>query len=446
MVYKKEEGIINKSLKKNLFKLFIPTLISYVLFAANTFIDGVFVSNHFGAAGITAMNLNQPFYMVVNAIIFSMAIGSLTYVGIELGKNDPKKAGQIFTQMICASVILSTIVGILMLGIAIIFFNNLLDGIDPLIITMAVDYLKVFMLGVPIFAINIIFTNGLRLDGKPSMMVYIMVLGIICNASINYIFLFVLNLGIWSSAFGTIIANMIQLILYLIYYIKYSRQIHFYKFKFEAKIIWNAFINGSSDGMIDFAIATRGIVSNFVLIATIGIVGVAIAGYINYLYTILAMIMYALADTINPFISMAFGAKDYKQIEQIRTFAIRKGIILGIILYIIIFLFTGQIFTIFNVQDIAVQNQLIHAARIQYLGLALFGYNQVQTTYLTSIDEGLESLKVSVFRNLLSATVLILVLPFIFGGNAIWWALPCSEFISFVYIHNTIKRLKLKRN
>lgn len=435
---------MEKSLKKDLFKLFIPTLISYVLFAANTFVDGVFISNRFGEAGITAMNLNQPFYMIANAIIFSMAIGSLTYVGIELGRNDEKKAGQIFTQMTCASIVFSSIVGMIMLFIATIFFKNSLGGVDQNIIDMSIEYLKIFMLGVPIFATNIIFTNGLRLDGKPSMMVYIMVLGILCNVSINYVFLFVLNFGIWSSAFGTILANIVQLVLYLVYYIKYSRQIHFYKFKFEPRLIWDAFINGSSDGMIDFSIATRGIVSNFVLIATLGVIGVAIAGYINYLYSILAMIMYALADTINPFIARAFGAKDYKQIMQIRDYALQQGMVLGIIIYIVIFLFTKQIFTIFDVQDPAVQTQLIQAARVQYLGLALFGYNQVQTTYLTSIDEGLESLKVSVFRNLLSTTILIIVLPFIFGGNAIWWALPCSELISFVYIRYTIKHHELK--
>ena len=70
--------------------------------------------------------------------------------------------------------------------------------------------------------------------------------------------------------------------------------------------------------------------------------------------------------------------------------------------------------------------------RIYFLGLAVVGLSVVTSYYLqASLKRGKASL-ISALRGIILPIFFALTLPLIFDYNAIWWAIPLSEFITAI--------------
>lgn len=432
---------MDRKIMGQIFKYFIPVGIAYLMFATSTLIDGVFVSTKFGDQAVAAMSIVQPLYLLAYSFAFSLQIGSQTYVGIKLGEKDHEHASQIFSGLVVKSAITCVVlaIGIKLISISLypIIVNNV--GLD--VANYAKEYIDVYLLCIPFFGPMLIMTGCLKSEEQPKIMMTIALIGTIINIILNYCFLFILDGGIWGSALSTAISVLIQFSLSLVYYIKYSKYLKFKKFKIDMGLYVKALVNGSSDGMIDVSIAIRSALSNYILLVTIGVVGVAAAGYINYVYTLLIIPVYALADAISPFISKSYGAKDFNLVQVYR----RNGIYLAIIMCLIItgFMlgFRDQIFLVFHIDDASLYQYLMAVSVIQFSSLIFSGYNQNQIAYLTAIDHGKTSFVASFIRNLLIISILIIIFAELFGDMGLWSALVVSEFISAIIIHFLVRKI-----
>ncbi len=426
---------------KEILKYFIPVCISYLFFATSTLIDGIFISSKFGESGVAAMSIVQPFYLVAYAFAYSLQIGSQTYVGMLIGMGNDKKASEAFTSLLVKAIITCiTLTFVIKLASepALKFIE---EGTGSEIIGYATEYLNVYLFSIPVFGSMLIMNGCLKNDGTPKYMLLVAGLGTSINIILNYTLLFIFDVGIWGAAAATTASVFVQFFVSILYYLKFSKHLKFTKYKRNLRLYRKALINGSSDGMIDVSTAVRSILYNFILLTTIGVMGVAASGYINYAYTLFIIPLYALSDSINPFISKNFGAKNYKNVGMYRKNGLYIAVTLGIILYSVVIIFGKQVFTLFNIDNKVLFEYVIQVSVIQYTGLLFAGYNQNQIAYLTSIDYGKTSLFLSMFRNLLLISALVIVFSYYIGGNAIWYALPVTEFISAIVSYIIVKKI-----
>ncbi len=425
----------------NILKYFAPVCFSFIFLATSTIVDGIFVANKFGDNAVAAMSIVQPFYLVAFAFSYSLQIGGQTYVGMEVGKGETKYANQVFTSLIIKSFLTNLVLAILIYFVSLPILMSLESSLGTEIVNYASSYLVVFLFSLPIFGPVLMMNGCLKIDESPKAMSYIALAGTIGNIIFNYILLFVLNTGIWGSAFATIISNVIQLILLITFYNKYSNHIKFDYGLWDLNLYLKTLVNGSSDVMIDISIAVRSMLSNYILLTTIGVMGVAASGYINYVYLLIIIPVYALADSVSPFISKAYGAKDLNLVNTYRKSGIKIAIFICIIMIAIVIMFSESIFSIFKINDQSLIDYVLLVAPIYYISFIFSGYNQNQIAYLTAIDHGKTSFVASLLRNLIYISVFMVILALLFGDIGMWSALLFSEAIAAITLHMIVAKI-----
>ena len=88
------------------------------------------------------------------------------------------------------------------------------------------------------------------------------------------------------------------------------------------------------------------------------------------------------------------------------------------------------------------------AMPIYFIAFFAMGVNVLSTYYFQSLMKGGYSLAVSMLRNIIISSVLLITLPMLFSGFAIWFAIPITEavvaVISFILLIKNNKQMKSK--
>ena len=154
---------------------------------------------------------------------------------------------------------------------------------------------------------------------------------------------------------------------------------------------------------------------------------------------------FGLRDAITPIIAFAYGMRSKKRIQD----GIRYGLIYTIVLMIlgiaITEIFPGAFATLFNAGQS--REYFIGAMRIISISFLFAGINVAYQGIYQALDGGIESLVISLLRQL----IIILPLAGIFsafvrngqmGVFFIWWAFPITEVISCLVGYVFLKRIR----
>ena len=154
---------------------------------------------------------------------------------------------------------------------------------------------------------------------------------------------------------------------------------------------------------------------------------------------------FGLRDAITPIIAFAYGMRNKKRIQD----GIKYGLIYTIALMIlgiaITEIFPGEFATLFNVGES--RTYFISAMRIISVSFLFAGINVAYQGIYQALDGGMESLVISLLRQL----IIILPLAEIFslfvrngqmGVSLIWWAFPITEMIACLVGYVFLKRIR----
>lgn len=148
---------------------------------------------------------------------------------------------------------------------------------------------------------------------------------------------------------------------------------------------------------------------------------------------------YAIGQASQPIISMNYGGKKGKRINEILKCALSSVAIVSIAWTILVEAFPNLFIYIY----MAPTNEILQMApaimRIYALSFMLLPLNIFSTYYFQSIMKPQISFVISITRGIIISGILIMVLPII-NVNAIWLAMPITEFIIMIYVVMMIKR------
>lgn len=160
---------------------------------------------------------------------------------------------------------------------------------------------------------------------------------------------------------------------------------------------------------------------------------------------------FGLRDAITPIIAFAYGMGSKKRIKDGIKYGLMYTIVLMIFGILIIEVFPGFFAMLFNAGNS--REYFIGAMRIISISFIFAGINVAYQGIYQALDGGMESLIISLLRQL----VIILPLAGIFsffvrngraGVSLIWWAFPITELaaclIGFVFLKK-IQKIKVER-
>jgi putative MATE family efflux protein len=225
----------NRSEILSIFTIALPTIVDMFVQTLLGFFDLIMVGR-LGPDAIASVGLGTAPILTVIPIFFAISVGTTAMVSRAFGARNYSEAKESMSQ----SLILGIPAAFIVTFIFIIFGKNILEIISknqP--ITDALSYLKVVSLGIPFLCFNIIFSYGFRSINKAKIPMINNTVSIFSNILLNYIFIFILDLGILGAGIATTISRGIVTLIFsflIIYKRNYCIALNIEDFKINKDI------------------------------------------------------------------------------------------------------------------------------------------------------------------------------------------------------------------
>lgn len=395
--------------------------------------DTFFISKAFGAEGLAALNFSIPVYSVIHATGLMISIGGATKFSFLKARGEDKKADQIFTLTIS----LGALISLFFMALGIFSFESIagLLGADSNVIGPASVYLKTILIFAPVFIMNNILLAFIRNDHAPKLAMLGMALGSMLNIVLDYIFIFLLDMGMFGAAFATCIAPAVSILILLFHFILKNNSFGLRRYSFFPSSLKEMLSLGSSSFVTELSSTVVLIVFNLVIFNISGNIGVAAYGIIANVSLIVIAIFTGIAQGIQPLVSKSSGRGDYRTARNIGRLAIISSLFISSVIYIISIRFRGEIVGIFNSQN---NTELALVAKegiiIYFFGFFFAGVNIVSAAFLSSVNRPKPALIISIARACLAVISLAVTLSLLNKMQGVWLSFVSAEFLTLIII------------
>lgn len=411
---------------KRIIRFTLPSIIMMIVTSIYSVIDGLFVSNIVGSNALSAINIVTPLFFIVGAFGFMLGTGGSAEVARTLGEGQREKANKYFSMIIYSVLIIGIVLGIL--GFIFMRPLSLMLGASEAIIEDCVSYGRILIAGSGIFMLQTTFQSFFIVAEKPNMGLIFSVASGITNIFLDYLFVYVMKMGIAGAAIATVCGYMVGGIIPFIYFLMPGiRTLKITKTKLYPKILLNSCINGSSEMMSNVSQSIVTILYNLQLMKIAGENGVAAITVIMYVNFIFIAIFIGFSIGTAPIISYNYGAENHKELRNVYKKAIT---IIGIVSVIMALIATSvatpaaRIFVGSN-EELAIMTS--HGLRIFAISFLFSGVNIFGSSFFTALCNGKISALISFLRTLVLQSIMIIVLPKIFGINGVWFSVVIAE-------------------
>lgn len=193
-----------KLLGRIYFQALLPNMMAILGGTINVLFDGILVGRKMGELGIASVNQSLAVYLLLCMVGSLISSGAFAESAAAVGANQTEKGERYYS----LAVEISVLVGILIGAVGYLFSGpmaRVLGSSDSwrmvetyIRITFAGGIFKI-LLYVPFFY--------LRLEGKTSQSALAMMVMTVSNIVLDYLFLFVLELGIGGAAWASVLAT-----------------------------------------------------------------------------------------------------------------------------------------------------------------------------------------------------------------------------------------------
>lgn len=427
-----------------------PMILSMALQAVYNIVDSAFVGNmrEGSEAALNALTLVFPIQMLIVALAIGTGVGTNALLAKTLGQGNRNKAGHVAGNSLFLGFIIYIIC--ILFGIFGVGAYIRTQTSNTQVYEMAVDYLTIcclLSLGIIFFSF---FEKMLQATGKSMYSTMGQIFGAVINIVLGPLLIYGMGplpeMGVKGAAWATVIGQICSALLLLYFHqrknVEFDHALRF--MKPNRQIIKEI-----------YAIGLPAIISQALLSVMVYAMNVILKfnvdmqtayGLFYKVQQFVLFLAFGLRDAVTPIIAFANGMKNRKRIMEGVKYGLLYTIVLMIIGIAITELFAGRFAVLFNAGGSRVF--FIQAMRIVSISFLFAGINVTMQAIYQALDGGLQSLIVSLLRQL----VVILPLVGIFAvlvqrGLAetalVWWAFVITEIITCVVAVLLLKKILL---
>ena len=427
---KRTEMMLNAPVSRVIPKLAVPTIISMLITAIYNMADTFFVSQ-IGTSASGAVGIIFSAMAIIQAIAFTIGIGSGTNVSQALGAGDDTKANRyastgFFTAFIAGIIIAA-------LGLSCIDPLVRFLGATETIAPYARDYATYIFYAAPFMMCSFVMNNILRFQGLSLYGMVGITTGGILNMVLDPLFIFGFGLGTAGAAIATAISQFVSFTILLImcHVVPGALNIRLRDFRptlsMYGKILYIGFPSLGRQGIAsvstillntaagvhgDAAIAAMSIVSRFIMFINSTVIG--------------------FGQGFQPVCGFSYGAGKYDRVREAYWYCVKVTTLILLALGVLAFLFARPIVTVFRKDDPQVIAIGTLALRLQLSTLPLWGMITMTNMFTQSIGYGARATLLAISRQGIFLIPLLLVLPGAIGLLGIQIAQPISDVCTFV--------------
>lgn len=397
-------------------------------------VDMSMVGQYQGPDGTAALAIVAPIWNIIYSLGLLMGIGGSVLLANLRGEdeNNIEKSNQYFTTALIGVTVLSLISWVLI----VLFDAQLLTlfGASEDLLSLARDYVLPIKFVIPCFLFNQMLAAFLRNDGDPALATKAVIFGGIFNVFGDYFFVFPCNMGIFGAGLATAMGSVFSLLLMLIHFKKKTNTLHLVKPTNILNKTKKICITGFSTFFIDVAMGILTILFNRQIQKYLGTNALSIYGIIINVSTFVQCCAYSIGQASQPIISINYGASNGERIKETLKYAIYTAIFFSIIWTFAVEVFPNAFVKLFMTPTDEILQLAPSIFRAYGLSFILLPLNIFSTYYFQAIMKPKTSFIVSIARGAIISGLLICVLPLLFSGSAIWYAMPITELITSAYV------------
>ncbi|RSK41439.1 MATE family efflux transporter [Mangrovimonas spongiae] len=441
------EDLGTKPISKLLVKQAVPASIGILVMSLNILVDTIFVGNWIGSTAIAAINVVLPVSFFIAALGMSIGVGGSSIISRALGADNKSKALKTFGNQITLTLLFT--VTLVVFGL--LYVDDIIPafGGKGAIFEPAKIYYIIVLYGVPFLALCMMGNTVIRAEGKPKFAMYAMMIPSVGNLILDYVFINVLDLGMYGAAWATTGSYMLCL-LFILWF--------FFSKNSELKL---SFAHLGLDKLIVKEIGSLG----FVTLARQAVVSITYLFMNNILfnlggetsvtaYAIVGrMLMFALFPVFGitqgflPIAGYNYGASKYSRVRETINTAIKYAVILATVIFILLMLFPDVITRLFT-HDAEVLKETPSAMRWVFAATPIIAIQLIGAAYFQAIGKATPALLLTLTRQGFFFIPLILILPSFYGELGVWMSFPIADVLATIvtayFLNREIRKTLIK--
>lgn len=427
-------------IKKLYFRYLAAAFGSALITSIYAIVDTAMVGQYQGPDGTAALAVVAPIWNIIYSLGLFMGIGGAVLLSTAKGKalNDTKRMNEYFTVSVIGASILAVIV-----WIAIIFFDKeilALFGASDQLLPLARRYVLPIKFVVPLFVFNQMLAAFLRNDNDPMRATAGVLAGGIFNIFGDYIFVFVLNMGIFGAGLATAMGAGISFLTMLSHFVTKRNTLILERPSKLLQQLWEVCVTGIPTCIIDVATAVICILFNRQIMKYLGSNALAIYGIIINISCFVQCCAYSVGQAAQPIISVNLGARKNRRIKETLKYALVTIAFFSVFWTILSMAVPNLYVKIFMTPTAEILDIAPMIIRVYGISFLLLPLNIFSTYYFQSLMKAKTAFGVSMARGVVISAILLYLLPAFFGANALWMTMPITELVVGIYAAIMIKK------
>ncbi len=431
LINDRQQKLLNEKPSVLFFKLSVPGIIGMLVFGFYQFIDGVFVGQFVGPAGMGAVGLIYPFSLLNNGISGLIGTGAASLVSRAIGSGNDEVLKKAFP----AVFLLNFIICAAVTAISIVFAPEVVSfmGGEGEMLDLGVQYMRVVVAGT--FFINFAASSNMliRSEGMIREAMVILGSGAILNLILDPLFMVVFDFGIRGAAAATVLSQAVSMVLSLAFLKSGKSLIHAgLNFKIlDAEVIKDILKIGFSALALPLMAIIEIVTAYKMLDLFAGINDVIALGTIFKIFSLLLPPVWGIAQGMQPFIGVNFGAGKIKRMFRgYADFTVYATVFTFIFWSLLIF--TPRFVSGLFITDDSILGQIFNAPRIFFCMYPVYGFMFNTLILLQATGAARKAaIFVSCRMVLYFIPVMLIVCPQ-YGAIGVWLANPIADILTTV--------------
>lgn len=425
---------LNGKIKTIYFKYLSAAFGSALITSIYSIVDMAMVGQYHGPEGSAALAVVAPVWNIIYSFGLLMGIGGSVLFSTIRGKADGniKKSNEYFTASVVGSVILAAVI-----WLVIIFFDRnllIIFGAQDHTLTLAREYVLPIKAAIPFFLFNQMLAAYLRNDKNPALATGAVLAGGIFNIFGDYFFVFVCDMGAFGAGLATAIGSSISFLAMVSHFFMKKNTLRLVKPEGLVRKLREITATGFSTFFIDVAMGILTILFNRQIMVYLGTNALSVYGVIVNISTFVQCCAYSVGQASQPIIPTNFGAGKGDRIKETLKYALATVAVFSILWTLLSMLIPNTFIRLFMAPTREVLEIVPSIIRCYAVSFLLLPLNVFSTYYFQALMKPKSAFVASVARGLVISGILIYLLPAVFGGNAIWFAMPVTEAAAAVYV------------
>lgn len=429
-----------KSVPRLLWQYALPAIIAMTATSILNIADSYFIGNYVGGYAIGGMTATLPFMNLATAFGAMVGVGAGSVISIRLGQKDYHTANRVMGN----AMTLNLIIGLGVTFVCLAFLDPLLYlfGATDNSLPFARSYMSMLLYG-NVFSHTFFGLNSiLRATGHPSIAMQCNLLAVTLNCVLDYIFMVHLGMGIQGVAQATVISQIVALVWQFYILSKPTEVIYFQRgiYRPDLRIIRQILSIGASPFLMNAcACIVVLFINNQMLtygsmlpVKDGGDVAVAAYGIDNRVVFCFLMIVMGLNQGMQPIAGYNWGARLDHRVWHVLRLTILGGTLVTLCGWVVGTFFAEEVVRCF-VSEPDVVAIATHGFRIDVAVFPIVGAQMVISNFFQSIGHAGKSVFLSLSRQLLVLVPALWLLPQWMGFDGVWWAIPVSDMVSFIF-------------